>query len=154
MSERILLPSQLFAEPCQVEVRIRELGIERDRLPNLQGGFSRTLTVCAELPEITTIARPIAARASRVYVDYLQNGRGKLIVAPFSVRPRPKAPASAPLRWSQLTTRLDPTRFTIKTLPRLMAKSGDPGRPLLGPGIDVEALLTGLTERLARSRSS
>jgi hypothetical protein len=34
-----------------------------------------------------------------------------------------------------------------------MAKSGDPGAPLLGPGIDVEALLTRLGERLARSRA-
>ena len=44
--------------------------------------------VCAELPEIATIARPLAARGGKVYVDYLQNGRGKLIAAPLSVRPR------------------------------------------------------------------
>ena len=44
--------------------------------------------VCGELPEIATVARPIAARGGKVYVDFLQNGRGKLIAAPLSVRPR------------------------------------------------------------------
>ena len=62
--------------------------------------------------------------------------------------------ASAPLRWSQLTARLDPTRFTLETLPKAMKKSGDPMSGVLGPSIDVGALLTALGERLARSQES
>jgi bifunctional non-homologous end joining protein LigD len=109
--------------------------------------------VCAELPEIATIARPLAARADRVYVDFLQNGRGKLIAAPLSVRPRPGAPVSMPLRWSQLGSRLDPARFTIRTAVRALEQRGDPFAGVLGPGVDVEGLLGALVRRLASGLS-
>jgi bifunctional non-homologous end joining protein LigD len=104
--------------------------------------------VCADLPEIATITRPVAARGDRVYVDYLQNGRGKLIAAPFSVRPRPHAPVSMPLVWRKVNARLDPAKFTIKTAPRELAKNGDPLAGVLGPGIDPVALLEALGARL------
>jgi bifunctional non-homologous end joining protein LigD len=104
--------------------------------------------VCAERGEIATVARPLAARGGKVYVDYLQNGRGKLIAAPLSVRPRPGAPVSMPLAWSQVTARLDPVRFHIRSAPRRLAKGGDPLRGLLGEPADVEALLGALGERL------
>ena len=55
-----------------------------------------------ELPEIATIARQVSRRDGRVYVDYLQNGSGKLLVAPFSVRPLPGAPVSMPLAWREV----------------------------------------------------
>ena len=104
--------------------------------------------VCAELPEIATVARPLAARGAKVYVDYLQNGRGKLIASPFSVRPRPGAPVSMPLAWSQVTARLDPARWTIETALRRIERRGDPLRGVLGPPVDVEALLAALGRRL------
>jgi bifunctional non-homologous end joining protein LigD len=104
---------------------------------------------CAELPDVTTVARPLAARGGRVYVDYLQNGRDKLIAAPLSVRPRAGAPVSMPLRWSQVTARLDPARFTIRTAPGRLKKGGDPLAGVLGEPIDVDALLAGLERRLA-----
>ncbi|MEE9282008.1 MAG: DNA ligase D [Myxococcota bacterium] len=105
--------------------------------------------VCVDLPEIATIARPLAARGDRVYVDFLQNGRGKLIAAPFSVRPRVHAPVSMPLTWAQVSARLDPTRWALKTAPRRLRQKGDPLRPLLDESVDVEALLSALAERLA-----
>jgi bifunctional non-homologous end joining protein LigD len=110
-------------------------------------------TVCAERPEIATIARPVAARGERVYVDYLQNGRGKLIASPFSVRPRRGAPVSMPLRWSQVTRRLDPARFTIRTAPPALAKRGDPLRGVLDAPVDVPRLLDGLAARLRAAGS-
>jgi bifunctional non-homologous end joining protein LigD len=106
--------------------------------------------VCAERPELATIARPLAARGRKVYVDYLQNGRGKLIAAPLCVRPRPHAPVSMPLRWAQLTARLDPERFTIATAPAQLRRHGDPMRGVLEESVDVEVLLAALAERLAR----
>ncbi len=106
--------------------------------------------VCADLPEIATITRPVAARGDRVYVDYLQNGRGKLIAAPFSVRPKPRAPVSTPLEWKALTARLDPSKLTIKTVAKRMQKSGDPMLDVLGPGVDAVELLGELGERLTR----
>ena len=80
-----------------------------------------TVAVDAE-PAIATVARPIQAREGKVYVDFGQNGHGQTIVAPFAVRARPGAPASCPLRWSELTRRLDPARFTIRTIPPLRAR--------------------------------
>ena len=48
----------------------------------------------AEHPDIATTARAIGERGGRVYLDFLQNGRGKTIAAPYTVRPRPGAPVS------------------------------------------------------------
>ncbi len=107
--------------------------------------------VVAERPDIATVTRPVAARGDKVYVDFLQNGRGKLIAAPLSVRPRPRAPVSMPLTWPQVTKRLDPARWNITTAPRQLAKHGDPFAGVLGPGIDPERLLAGLLARLGRS---
>ena len=97
------------------------------------------------------MTRPIAARGDKVYVDFLQNGRGKLIAAPLSVRPRPEAPVSMPLTWTRVNARLEPARWNITTAPRQLAKHGDPFAGVLGPGIDVEALLAALLARLERS---
>jgi bifunctional non-homologous end joining protein LigD len=108
--------------------------------------------VCADLPEIATITRPVAARADRVYVDYLQNGRGKLIAATFSVRPRPHAPVSTPLHWSAVNAKLDPSKLTIKTALRRMRETGDPMLEVLGPGVNAVELLGALAERLADTR--
>lgn len=56
---------------------------------------------------------------------------------------------SAPLRWSQVTARLRPERFHIKTLVSRMKRYGDPFAAVLDEGVDVEALLEALTPRLA-----
>jgi bifunctional non-homologous end joining protein LigD len=112
--------------------------------------FARLLAVMgveAE-PAISTVARPLRARGSKVYVDFGQNGRGQTIVAPFSVRPLPGAPVSCPLRWDEVTARLDPARFTIKTAPARFAKLGDTLAPVLADGIDLTAALARL-ERAA-----
>ena len=110
-------------------------------------------SICAELPDIATVTRPVAQRGGKVYVDYLQNGRGKLIASPLSVRPRPEAPVSMPLPWTKVTARLDPARFTMKSAVRLLEKSGDPLRGVLEEAIDVEKLLASLVSRLASGRS-
>jgi len=75
-----------------------------------------------ELPDIATITRVVSQREGRVYVDYLQNGHGKLLVAPFCVRPLPGAPVSAPLRWSEVNAKLDIRAHTIANMPARMKK--------------------------------
>jgi bifunctional non-homologous end joining protein LigD len=108
-------------------------------------------TVCAELPELATVTRPVAGRGDKVYVDFLQNGRGKLIAAPLCVRPKPGAPVSMPLGWREVTPRLAPSRFTIRTALRILERRGDPLREVLGPGIDAVRLLEDLARRLDRA---
>jgi bifunctional non-homologous end joining protein LigD len=93
------------------------------------------------VPAISTIARMISTRGGKVYVDFGQNGPGQTIVSPLSVRPLAGAPVSMPLGWSEVTARLDPRRFTIRTAPARLEKVGDPMTPVLGEGIDIAAAL-------------
>jgi bifunctional non-homologous end joining protein LigD len=100
----------------------------------------------AELPEIATVRRLPAQREGKVYLDYLQNGRGKLLVAPYCVRPLPGAPVSTPLEWREVSPALDIRAFTIRTVPpRLRRKRRDPLRAVLEEQPDLVAIL----ERLA-----
>ncbi|MGE3497724.1 MAG: DNA ligase D [Candidatus Binatia bacterium] len=114
-------------------------------------GFAEVLArvVVAELPDIATVARALGHRGGKVYVDFLQNGFGKTIAAPFSVRPRPGAPVSMPLVWSEVNARLDPLRWTIATTPARIGERGDPMRALLETRIDVATMLAALQEHLA-----
>ncbi len=112
--------------------------------------FARLLAVLgveAE-PEISTIARPIRTRGGKVYIDFGQNGHGQTIVAPFSLRPLPGAPASCPLAWSEATASLDPARFTMTTLPRRFDKIADLLAPVLTGGIDMAAAVARVEQRL------
>jgi bifunctional non-homologous end joining protein LigD len=103
--------------------------------------------VVRELPGIATVARHIDAREGKVYVDYLQNGHGRLLVAPYSARPVPGATVSMPINWSQVTSRLDMHRYTIETAPGLLARQKrDPLDGLLTEAADLPRGL----DRLAR----
>jgi bifunctional non-homologous end joining protein LigD len=104
--------------------------------------------VTDRLPEIATTARSIPARQGRVYVDALQNGRGKLLAAPFTARPRPGATVSMPLDWSEVGPRLDPGRFTIRTAPARMKRRGDPLLPVLELRPDLLSVLARLATLL------
>lgn len=102
-------------------------------------------------PDLATIARPLHARGGKVYIDFVQNGHGRTVVAPFSIRPLPCAPVSCPLSWSEVTARLDPTRFTIKTALRRFERRGDPLAPVLGGAIDMAATLPRIEHWLGTS---
>lgn len=105
--------------------------------------------IVKRLPRIATTARSIPARQGRVYVDALQNGRGKLLAAPYAVRPRPGAPASTPLSWDEVNGRLDVSAFNLKTLPKRLKKlKEDPLLPVLSRRPDLARTLDLLSERL------
>jgi bifunctional non-homologous end joining protein LigD len=116
---------------------------------------SRTLggllarVVASELPEIATVTRQVNKRGGKVYLDYVQNGHGRLIVAPFSVRPLPGAPVSMPLEWREVTPKLDIRKFTIKNAPARMKKLGrDPLLPVLEETPNLVGALGALQQRL------
>jgi bifunctional non-homologous end joining protein LigD len=117
---------------------------------------SRTLAellarfVVKSLPEIATIVRSVDDRDGKVYVDYLQNGHGRLLVAPFSVRPLPHAPVSMPIEWPQVNARLKLERFNIRTARKKLREQGDPLSGVLTETSDMLAALDALQRRLAR----
>jgi bifunctional non-homologous end joining protein LigD len=105
--------------------------------------------VVQTLPEIATIARRVQSREGKVYVDYLQNRHGQLLVAPFSVRPLPGAPVSMPLRWRELGPKLSNERFTLRNaLARLRRWGEDPCAGVLTAQADLPHALARLSERL------
>lgn len=100
--------------------------------------------VVRENPEVATIERSLKKRQhARIYIDHMQNARGKSVVAPYSVRPRPGAPVSAPLGWDEVKRqKIRPQDFTIKNIPARLARAGDLFKPVLnGKQTLDEALL-------------
>jgi bifunctional non-homologous end joining protein LigD len=107
--------------------------------------------VVAELPGAATIARSLAQRDGKVYLDYLQNRHGQTIVAPFSVRPLPGAPVSTPLRWEEVSHGLDPRNFTIANVAERMRSLGsDPMRDVLQAVPDLARALQKLSLRVSK----
>ena len=65
------------------------------------------------------------AQARRVLVDHRQNARGKTIASVYSVRPKPGAPVSTPLRWDELTEDVTPRRFGMREALERVEQHGD-----------------------------
>jgi bifunctional non-homologous end joining protein LigD len=111
--------------------------------------------VAAELPQIATITRQVSRRDGRVYLDYVQNGHGRLLAAPFSVRPVPGALVSTPLEWREVTPGLDIASYTIRTVPaRMQRLAHDPLAAVLELEPDLVAALEGLHQRLSGRKSA
>jgi bifunctional non-homologous end joining protein LigD len=105
--------------------------------------------VAERLPDIATTAPLPASRVGRVHVDFLQNGHGKLLAAPWSARPASEALVSTPLDWDDVNDDLSPARFTIRTVPERLAKTGrDPLGPVLSGRPDLGRAIARLAERL------
>ena len=86
-------------------------------------------------PTVATVERSVSARPSgTIYVDYLQNVRGKSVAGAYCVRAKPGATVSTPLAWRELTDDLDPHAFTIESAPARFAKTGD----LWGPALKAK----------------
>ena len=69
-----------------------------------------------------------------VLVDHRQNARGKTIASVYSVRPKPGAPVSTPLRWDELTEDLTPRRFGMREALERVEQHGDLFEPVLMGG--------------------
>ncbi|HYX42361.1 MAG TPA: non-homologous end-joining DNA ligase, partial [Pyrinomonadaceae bacterium] len=77
--------------------------------------------------QVATVERALKRRKrGQIYVDHMQNARGKSVVAPYSVRPRAGATVSAPLEWREVERkRITVQDFTIKNMLRRVGAKGD-----------------------------
>ena len=94
-------------------------GADQDQVRAYAAGIAAELA--AEHPTLVTVEARKAKRRAPVYLDVMRNSSGQTIVPPFSVRWRPRAPVSMPLEWDEVSPRLDPSIFNIKTAERRMA---------------------------------
>ena len=86
------------------------------------------LTAAREPKRLTTEQRK-SKRGTRILVDVMRNAYAHTAVAPYSVRPRPRAPVATPLDWEELSeASTRPDRWTLETLPRRLERDGDPWR--------------------------
>lgn len=76
-------------------------------------------------PELFTTERIIKKRGDRVYLDAVQNARGKTLPSPYSVRSTPSASVSTPLTWAELERGVTPEQFHIRNIPARIKEAGD-----------------------------
>ncbi|MGW9324914.1 non-homologous end-joining DNA ligase [Streptomyces koyangensis] len=76
------------------------------------------------MPERVTTAWWKEERGERIFVDYNQTARDRTIAGAYSVRGKPHAPVSAPLRWDELDD-ADPRDFDLLTMQDRYAALGD-----------------------------
>lgn len=82
--------------------------------------------VTAQRPDRATVERSLRARPEgTIYVDAMQNARGKSMACAYSVRARSGAPVSAPLRERELTSRLRIAAHSLANMPKRVARVGD-----------------------------
>jgi bifunctional non-homologous end joining protein LigD len=93
-------------------------------------GYARRLAeaMVADDPRHLTLEWHKAERGSRIYLDVNRIAYAQHAVAPYSVRPRPRAPVAVPLHWEELSDRgLKPDRWTIADIGARL-EDGDPWR--------------------------
>lgn len=102
--------------------------------------------VAREHPKEATVKRFVKHRGEdMVYVDYLQNIKGKTVAGPYCVRAREGATVSTPVGWEELTAELDPRDFTIDSVMERFTRKGD----IWGPAMKRK---NSLRKLLAESR--
>ena len=98
--------------------------------------------VAEQHPREATIERSVKARgAAAVYVDFLQNIKGKTVAGAYCVRAKPGAPVSTPLLWEELDDDIAPHDFTIRNVPKRLREVGDVWAPAMKKRNSLELLL-------------
>ena len=96
--------------------------------------FAKALAqdLAAKHPKLITAEYRIAKRpAGRVLVDYNQNAWGRTLASVYSVRPKPLATVSAPVRWQEIERGIRMEDFRIDNMPKRVRRCGDLFQPLL-----------------------
>jgi bifunctional non-homologous end joining protein LigD len=102
-----------------------------------------------ELPNFTSVLRNPAKRKGKIYLDFLQNRESQTVAAPYSLRPKPGAPVSTPLDWSEVKKVLTSSTYTIHNIFDRLKRVGDIFQPVLEKGINLQAVLKKIEARFA-----
>ena len=98
--------------------------------------------VARKHPRVATVERSLKARGRRVYVDYLQNVRGKTLASAYSARANDFAGVSTPVTWEEIDNGVKPQDFTIRTVAGRLEAAGDLWAPLRrSKGADLRAVM-------------
>src|SRR5687768_5770764 len=98
--------------------------------------------VAKKHPKLATIERALKARGGRIYVDYMQNARGKTLASAYSARANEFAGVSAPLTWDEVDEGVSPKDFTVRTIAARLEAVGDLWAPLRkSKGADLRAVM-------------
>jgi len=92
-------------------------------------------------PEKVTLERLVKNRRGKVYIDFLQNAKGKTLVGVFSCRPSRGAPVSFPIAWEELRAVM-PASFTLMTARQHIKTRGDAFAGVLSDAQDISRLAT------------
>lgn len=95
--------------------------------------FARSVAeaMVADNPRRLTLEWRRADRGARIYVDVNRNAYAQHVVAPYGVRPRPRAPVAMPIEWTELTeSRLKPDRYTLPSAVQRVRAQGDAWRDI------------------------
>ena len=90
-------------------------------------------------PDTMTLAFRVNNRGRKVFVDWLRNAPGSTIVAPYSLRARPRATVAVPLTWEEIATTA-PDAFTIDDVARLLDRADPLADAAAAPG-DAKAFV-------------
>ena len=103
-----------------------------------RAGFDKTYAFAEAASRLLEARHPglvttewLKRKRAGVLVDHRQNGWGKTIASVYSVRPKPGAPVSTPLRWDELTPEVRPTDFTMDVVLERIERLGDLYEPVL-----------------------
>ena len=105
--------------------------------------------VNGELPNTTSVLRNPEKRKGKIYLDFLQNRESQTVAAPYSLRPKPNAPVSTPLDWSEVKKGLTSSTYTMHTIFDRLKKTGDIFYPVLGKGINLQSVLKKIESRIS-----
>ncbi len=91
--------------------------------------------------DITSFERSPSKRKGKIYLDYLQNAKGKTMSSVYSLRPRLGAPVSAPVHWDEVKKGLTPDKFNLQNMHKRLEKEGDLWNDIFDKRVDLGNIL-------------